>query len=136
MDDPTVTVAIITTAGVIAAGLFTLLGVRFTQSQARRAAEATAALDRAKVDAGAYDRARTTWDEHVESLREQVADLREEAESARAALREARGRIDALEQGHDADRHRIRELTAYARDLLRIMAEHDISYPPPPVGLE
>jgi TolA-binding protein len=133
--DPTVLVAIVGAAGIVFAGILTLLGVRFTQRQAREAAAATARLERTKVDAAAYDRARATWDEHVDSLREQVADLREEAESARLALRDARIRIDGLEEGRDADRARIRQLTGYARDLLRIMADHEITYPAPPVGL-
>jgi predicted RNase H-like nuclease (RuvC/YqgF family) len=133
--DSTVIVAIITAAGVILAGISTLLGVRFTQRQARRAQEATAALERDKVDASAYESARSTWEGHVASLRAQVAELREEAEVSRRVGRELRDRVDELETSRSSDRARIRELTDYARDLLRILAEHEITYPAPPPGL-
>lgn len=133
--DPTVTVAIISAAGVVLAGISTLLGVRFTQRQARRAQDATAALERDKVDATSYESARATWEEHVTSLRAQVAELREEARLSRRVGRELRNRVDELETSRSADRRRIRELTDYARGLLRILAEHEIASPPPPVGL-
>lgn len=133
--DPTVTVALFSAAGVIIAGAMTLAGVRFTQRQARAAADATAALDRAKVDAAAYESARTTWDEHVDSLREQVADLREESERLRGLSRDLRSRVDDLETAGRADRARFRELVDYARVLLRIMGEYEIAYPPPPPDL-
>lgn len=133
--DPTVTVAVITATGVVLAAVITLAGVRFTQRQARAAAEATAALDRAKVDAAAYESARTTWDEHVDSLRQQVADLREESERLRVLARDLRGRVDDLEASGRADRARMRELVEYAKGLLRILAEHEISYPQPPPDL-
>lgn len=133
--DPTVTVAIISAAGVVLAGISTLLGVRFTQRQARRAQDATAALERDKVDATSYESARATWEEHVTSLRAQVAELREEARLSRRVGRELRNRVDELETSRSADRRRIRELTDYARGLLRILAEHEIASPPPPAGL-
>lgn len=134
--DPTVITALIAAGGVILAAVFSLAGVRFTQRATRAAAERTAALERTKVDAQAYENARQTWDEHVDSLREQLADLREEAEQQRRAARDLRSRVDELEEGRDRDRARIRELTAYARELLRILGEHGIAYPPPPPGLE
>ncbi len=145
--DPTVVVAIISAAAVAITGAFTYAGVRFTQRQARLAAERTAeferaaaeraeALERRSVDAQAFERARATWDAHVEDLTEQVDALRTEAERLREEARQLRQRLDDLEVGRAADRVRIRELTAYARDLLRILAHHEITYPPPPEGLE
>lgn len=133
--DPTVTVAIISAASVVLAGLFTLLGVRFTQRSARDAARATASLERDKLNSSAYESARHTWEDNVESLRKQVADLSEEAERSRRIGRELRDRVDELESGRDADRARIRELTNWATAVLRIMATHEIPYPPPPAGL-
>jgi len=134
--DPTIITALITAGGVVLAALFTLMGVRFTQRATRAAAERTAALERTKVDAQAYESARQTWDEHVDSLREQLADLREDAERQRRTAQELRARVDELEDGRERDRARIRELTSYARQLLRILADHEIPYPPPPPGLE
>lgn len=130
--DATVVVALITVGGVLFTAFTTLAGVRFTQRQARAAADRAAELDRQKVNAEAYDKARATWDQHVESLRTQVGELREESERLRTAARELRGRVDELESGRSLDRRRIRELTDYARTLLRILGEHEIAYPPPP----
>jgi predicted RNase H-like nuclease (RuvC/YqgF family) len=134
--DPTVTVAIISTAGVVLAGIFTLLGVRFTQRQSRAAAAATAALDRDKVDANAYEAARETWTETVAELRRQVAELRDEAEAVRRGGRELRARVDELESTRAADRQTIREFRDYARALLAILVAHELPYPPPPPGLD
>lgn len=134
--DPTVTVALISAAGVILAAVFTLAGVRYTQQQSRAAAERTAALERTKVDAQAYESARGTWEKHIESLRKQLDELSADAERQRQTARELRQRVDELESGQDRDHARIRELTAYARELLRILSDHGIAYPPPPAGLE
>ncbi len=120
--DPTVLVALITAAGVVLAGVVTLLGVRYTQRQIARAGEATARLESTKVDAQAYQHARATWQEHVDWLGMQVVELRL--------------RVDELEDGQTEDHRRIRELTDYARRLLRILGEHNIAYPPPPAGLD
>jgi predicted RNase H-like nuclease (RuvC/YqgF family) len=133
--DPTIIVAIVSAVAAVIAGAFSYAGVRFTQRSARAAAEATADLERRAVDAAAFERARATWEAHVEDLTEQVGDLRAEAEGLRTEARDLRARVDEFERGRDLDRARIRELTAYARDLLRILAEHEITYPPPPEGL-
>jgi hypothetical protein len=133
---------VITTIGVILAAAFTYGGVRYTQRQSRAAARATADLDRTKVDAAAYESAKTTWERHVDDLQEQVTDLRAqvvelraETERERRTARELRARVDELEHDGRVDRARIRELTDYARDLLRILGEHEISYPSPPGAL-
>lgn len=126
--DTTVTVALITAGGVVLAALFTFLGIRFTQRAATRAAQATERLEETKVDAAAYESARDTWAEHVESLREQVVELRSQCG-------ELRDRVDELQSGRARDQDRIHELTDYARQLLRILAQHEIPYPPPPAGL-
>lgn len=133
--DPTVTVAVISGAGVVLAAIFTYAGVRFTQRQSRAAAQATAALERDKVDADAYEAARETWTETVAELRRQVAELREEAETIRRGGRELRTRVDELESTRAADRQKIRDLTDYARTLLRILSENEITYPEPPPAL-
>jgi chromosome segregation ATPase len=145
--DPNIIVAVITAAGLVIGGWLGYLGVRFTQRQAAEVAEDHDRREQEKEHnaayAAAYGSARETWDEHVDSLREQVADLREEmqrlaseAATLRENARELRARVDELETGRDLDRTRIRELTTWARDVLRILAEHGIAYPPPPPGLE
>lgn len=119
--DSTVIVALISSAGVVLAGLITLVGVRYTHRQARTAAEATARLERSKVDAEAYQRARETWTEHVRHLREQVAELR--------------ARVDELEDDRTRDRARLREWVDHARSLRRLLDEHEIAHPPAPAGV-
>lgn len=126
--DPTIVVAIITAVGAVLAALFAYAGIRYTQGAAARAARATKHLEETKVDAAAYESARETWNEHVESLRKQVVELRKESADLLT-------RVDEMERGRLRDRDRIHELTDYARQLLRILAQHEIPYPPPPVGL-
>lgn len=134
--DPTVVVAIISASGVVLAAVFTLLGVRYTQRQTRAAADRTAALERTRVDAQAFENAKATWRENVADLRERVDELAVENERQRETIRNLRVRVDELESGQDRDRKHIRDLTAYARELLRILGEHGIAYPAPPPGLE
>jgi uncharacterized coiled-coil DUF342 family protein len=133
--DTTVAVALISGAGVVLAALFTYAGVRFTQRQSRAAAATTAALERDKVDADAYEAARETWAENAAELRRQVGELRDEATAVRRDGRELRGRVDELESTRAADRAKIRDLTDYARTLLRILSENEITYPEPPPAL-
>jgi predicted RNase H-like nuclease (RuvC/YqgF family) len=134
--DPTIAVALITAAGLVVSAVMVYLGVRFTQRSARAAAAATANLDRAKVDSTAYENARETWAESVTELRRQVAELREDRDTNARTVRELRGRVEELETGQSVDRRQIRELADYARRLLRILAEHDLTYPAPPPALD
>jgi len=134
--DPTLSGAIVTTIGVVLAAVFTYAGVRFTQRSARAAQDRTDELDKSKVDAAAYESARRTWDEHVDSLRAQVNDLRDESERLRVVTRELRDRVDELENGRAADRARIRELTAWCRAVVEILDAHEINYPSLPAGVD
>lgn len=133
--DPTILVALVSGVALVVSALVTLLGVRYTQRQARAAADATARLEANKVDARAYESARETWAEHVVHLREQVAELRGRIDELEQGRVRDRTRIRELEEGRIRDEARIGDLTRYARILLRILGEHHIAYPPPPPGL-
>jgi hypothetical protein len=105
---------------VVLSALVSLAGVIYTQRATRRAAEDTAALEMRKVDASAYQAARTTWADHVESLRGQVAELR--------------ARVLELETAEQRCEQRNIELTRYSRTLIRVLVANGIEHPAPPAG--
>ena len=116
--EPGVLTSVLTTIGVMVTAACGYLGVRYTHRSARAAAADARRNERIRVEAEAFASAKLTWQEQVTSLRDEV--------------RELRGRVGELEGGRGTDRRVIWELTIYARDLLRILAEHRLPYPPPP----
>lgn len=71
--------------------------------QASRAMRSQVRMDRAKVDAAAYDRAKEMYEAGIKQLQDQVARTRQELDNERAARREAeerevRARRDAEER--------------------------------------
>lgn len=135
MGEPVVLAALFTACGVVLAALFTYFGVRYTQRSSRAAAAEIARLEVKKADAAAYESARDTWEQERAWLREQVTDLRGRVDELEHGRAQDRTRIRELEEREARDRALIAELASYARDLLRILAEHHIPYPPPPPGL-
>ena len=106
------------------------LGVRATTKSARRTAEAAASsaalLEKNKVDAQAYERARDSYEaalavtnQRIVSMQENIdrlrAERRADSDEAAAEARDLRHRIDELEA------HEIRQ-----RNVLRVIQDHNL----------
>lgn len=121
MTDPVWT-AIIAAAAVVVSAAISAWAARYAARRSNR-------IEASKVDAAAYESARQTWQEHVDSLREQVAELKGRVEELSRAQAEDKLRISQLSA-------RIEAWSAYTRQLVRLLREHAIEYPPPPASLD
>jgi TolA-binding protein len=113
-------VAVFGAAAVVLSALISLAAARYTQRQAQAATEASERLERDKVSAQAYEQARKTWEDHVTSLRGQVAELR--------------SRVSELEITEAQCAQRNLDLIRYSRDLMTLLATNGIPHPTPPGG--
>lgn len=133
--DPSVVISVIAAGGTVVGAILSYLAVRFTQRSATAAAEASNRLERTKVDAAAYDSAKETWQEHVSSLKERVAELVVRVEQLETQRQRDAERIRELQLEQERDRGLIRELSTWARLVLPLLDDRGITYPPPPAGL-
>lgn len=126
-------------------GLFGSIGAvfvanRFTTRSTRAAQLQTAAIERTKVDALAYERARQSYDAALATQNRRLADLQQELnedrEEYRTGVAECKQRIRELEDARRADQVRIRNLVAYMRVLIGLLRQHEIAYPLPPIEMD
>lgn len=126
--------------GVIITAFLGYLGLRFTAQSSRKAQqqteERTAALERSKVDAQAYERARENYDSALKTMQSQIDALKTgrqyDREEHSRQINELRERLRELEDARRVDRATIATLAAYARVLLGILRDNKLAYPPPP----
>lgn len=136
--DPTVQV-LIAVLGVIG----TLGGVyvanRFTARTARAAQQTTAEIEAKKFDAASWKDQVDSWRADVKELREQRdADARRFAEQ----LGRMQGRIDELAATVERqageimrDRQHVTALVSWGRQVVALLREAGITFPPPPPGV-
>lgn len=105
----------------------TIISTRFTARQTRSAAADQLRLERDKAEAA---KERSIWDA-MNSIAEQ---LRKDLADSRARVEALSGRVDALERERDAHKAAIRALTAYTRQLMRMLRTAGITPPDPPDG--
>jgi uncharacterized membrane-anchored protein YhcB (DUF1043 family) len=141
--DSSIVISILAAVGTAIGSVLTYLGIRFTQRSAARAAEATQRLETTKVSAEAYEAAKETWKEHVDSLKERVSELVVRVQQLEDQRNRDSERIADLKVEQERDRSLIRQLQlenqqviSFARVLLRILGEHNIPYPSPPAFLD
>lgn len=122
--------------GAIASVAAVLITNRFTARSAQSAQRRTAEIERTKVDAEAYARARESYESALATQKKQLEQLqRETAEDRgeyRTAINELKVRIRELEAAHRYDQMRLREFVVWARHVVALMREHGVEYPLPP----
>lgn len=92
----------------VVSALCVLAGVLYTQRQLRKAAERTADVEERKVDAEAYDRARTYDREVVKGLREDLQRAREEIAALRRTLEGERREHERETREHERETRELR----------------------------
>lgn len=138
--DPT---ALFSLGGVIVTAFLGFLGIQYTARSSRNAQEQAtkraAELERTKVDAQAYQRARENYDSALSVMQGQIEALKSGREYDRQEhtrqIGELRDRVRELDEARRADRATIVTLAAYARVLLSLLRDNSIAYPPPPPDL-
>lgn len=148
--DPQVKIALISAAGVVIAAAFALLGIWFTQRQARAASNATKQIENQRADADAYKTARELWEASIKDLRQRVEDLShevaEQKETHRVEMLEQKNahreqiavletRLADVEQRRGVDAAAMRLLRFYVRQLLAALRVAGVPAPEPPDGL-
>lgn len=136
-------IGILTGVGAILGALFGLLGARLNQRQANKQLQITAEIQRDQVNASAYSEARTVWDSLIQdlqaernSLKDKVSDLEVKVEAQNTASSQWRKRLEDVEQKRSGDRQAIHLLASYARRLLRVVEDNNLTPPQPPEGLD
>lgn len=136
MDSPLV-IAIVGAVGSIAAVFVTAF---YASRSARRAQNQANTIEKTKVDAQAYSRARDSYDAALSTQARTIAELQhemaEDREEYRRDITECKARIRELEQARRSDRERIQTLVVYMRVLIGILRTHDIEYPMPPAEMD
>ncbi len=136
MDSPLVVAFI----GAIGSVIAVFIANRFTSRSARRAQRQAAEIERTKVDAQAYARARESYDAALATQTRRIAELQEEMVGDRAEYRseiaDCRSRIRELDEARRSDRNRMRALGEYVRVLIGVLRQHDIPFPAMPVELD
>jgi septal ring factor EnvC (AmiA/AmiB activator) len=135
--DPTLTVAIV---GAIASIAVAVIANRFASRSARAAQRRTAEIERTKVDAEAYGRARESYDAALATqdrrIRELTAAMDSDRREYRSEIAECKSRIRELEEARKQDRRTLLTVAVWARQILVILRSHEIEFPPPPPELD
>lgn len=119
---------------------------RKAAQQAKQASDQTRELERGKVDAEAYARARASYDAAIDELEARITRLRDELRETREEhvreMKEMTDRVGRLEGERERNRQYIRRLnrdlhllSEWARGLLHDLRSRGIAHPPPPVDL-
>lgn len=136
MDSP----LIVALMGALGSVLAVVIANRFTTRSARKAQQQSSDIERTKVDAQAYERARENYDAALTTQGRRIVDLQKELADDRAESRseiaDCRARIRELDLARRSDRERIRALAAYLRTLIAILRQHDITFPTPPAEMD
>jgi uncharacterized membrane-anchored protein YhcB (DUF1043 family) len=132
--DPTLTVAIV---GAIASIAVAVIANRFASRSARAAQRRTAEIERTKVDAEAYGRARESYDAALATQDRRIRELTAAMDSEyRSEIAECKSRIRELEEARKQDRRTLLTVAVWARQILVILRSHEIEFPPPPPELD
>lgn len=130
-DGATVVQVLAVAATIIVAGLG-LAGVVYTARAARASNKRTAEIEQSKLDT-------TRWQAQVDSWRSDVAQLRADRKEDEqrhqeqiAALRERMTRIETVAEEERRARF---ELITWARNVVALLRQAQISYPAPPPGV-
>ncbi len=129
--DPTSASVWVTVIGILTVLASAVVGI-YTARSARAANRETSQL--------------SGWRDMVKESREEINRLREdraedeekwrkERDAERAAMAECHRRIDALTVRFEAAERRERALILWAREVVRIMQLADLTFPPPPRGV-
>lgn len=122
-----VSIALVSFAGVLLTVAGTYAGVRYTTGTATKAQAQAAVTERERVDATAYNTAREIYGDVIEKLGRQVEKLERQAEKQDQ-------RIEHLERDRINDRAMIQRLSDYARELSRLLRGAGIAHPAAPEG--
>lgn len=137
MDQSALLVAIV---GAVASVAVAVIANRFTARSAAAAQRRAASIERTKVDAEAYRRARESYDAALATQEKRIeqlqTDMAEDRGEYRAEIAECKARIRELEEARRGDRLQIRTLALYARGLIGILRAHEIEYPTPPPEMD
>lgn len=121
------TEAILGFLGVVAGGLLTFLGVRFTARQNAKAAKDAATVSNRQVDVD-------EWRSLVAALREEVGRLAGRVDKLEKQRDDDRDYIETLESENRAHEARYRALVRFTRELLawarRVAPDHDPPHSP------
>jgi septal ring factor EnvC (AmiA/AmiB activator) len=136
-------VTILTVAAGPIAAVVGFLGVRLSQRQSNKQLQITAEIQRDQVNASAYDSARQVWtaltkdlQTERDSLKRSVSDLSVKVDAQDMQVEQWRRRLEDLEQKRQGDRRAIHLISDYARRLLRVIEDNNLSPPQPPEGLD
>lgn len=136
-------VTILTVAAGPIAAVLGFLGVRVSQRQANKQVQITSEIERDKVNASAYTEARQVWDSLIKDLqverdsqKGQISDLKVKVDAQHVEVDQWRKRLEDLEQKRSGDRAAIHLLASYARRLLRVVEDNNLTPPQPPEGLD
>lgn len=122
--------------GAVASILGAVIVNRYTAQSARAAQRQATEIERTKVDAEAYTRARENYDAALAEQERRIQRLQKELDEDRgehrADMTDCKSRIRELEQARRADQIRLRDLAIYVRQLIAILRTHEIPFPEPP----
>lgn len=129
--------------GVLVTALAGYVGVRYTARSARAAQEEAERrandLEKNKVDALAYERARDNYDAAIATMQREIDQLKAGREYDRQEhkrqIESLQNRVQELETARASDRATISSLVAYVKVLLDLLRDNRIAYPPPPTHL-
>lgn len=135
--DPAIVVAFVGALGSVFA---VFVANRFTSRSARAAQKQAAEIERTKVDALAYQRARESYDAALKAqelrIQQLQSEMAEDRGEYRAEIADCKSRIRELEDARRMDQLRIRTLVEYMRTLIQILRSHQIDYPLPPAEMD